>query len=379
MTQTLSFAGSDLNLFSPSELHEADVNRFRYQLTRLAASGFNMVQMAMAEAYINGLEVPDELLKSMSNGTMPVLFKHFPGLLAPYEWVLKESTQVADSARRLMKVQYDMPQQMLNRMMGDWPDVYPKYSMGLWEHGATDLRESQIHMMDQFIERAEIKDGDNILDFGCGWGCVANYILEKFPNTRITGLNLSRQQCNYMRDKMIDPSSQLSSGRFTLIEGDMNEVEFQEKFDKIISIGVFCHVGNLSQIFERFSSMLSPGGGVLIHIITARIPNNMSSGFTHKYIFPHGRYWHHDALPSHSQHLKTVKRWYINGINYHQTLASWLQRFDASQGDIKLLNYGIPYQRFRRIWRFYLILLGTIFAACDGEYNGNGQYLMVPR
>jgi cyclopropane-fatty-acyl-phospholipid synthase len=93
-----------------------------------------------------------------------------------------------------------------------------------------------------------------------------------------------------MRDKMIDPSSQLSSGRFTLIEGDMNEVEFQEKFDKIISIGVFCHVGNLSQIFERFSSMLSPGGGVLIHIITARIPNNMSSGFTHKYIFPHGRY-----------------------------------------------------------------------------------------
>ena len=379
MTQTLSFAGSDLNLFSPSELHEADVNRFRYQLTRLAASGFNMVQMAMAEAYINGLEVPDELLKSMINGTMPVLFKHFPGLLAPYEWVLKESTQVADSARRLMKVQYDMPQQMLNRMMGDWPDVYPKYSMGLWEHGATDLRESQIHMMDQFIERAEIKDGDNILDFGCGWGCVANYILEKFPNTRITGLNLSRQQCNYMRDKMIDPSSQLSSGRFTLIEGDMNEVEFQEKFDKIISIGVFCHVGNLSQIFERFSSMLSPGGGVLIHIITARIPNNMSSGFTHKYIFPHGRYWHHDALPSHSQHLKTVKRWYINGINYHQTLASWLQRFDASQGDIKLLNYGIPYQRFRRIWRFYLILLGTIFAACDGEYNGNGQYLMVPR
>ena len=117
MTQTLSFAGSDLNLFSPSELNEADVNRFRYQLTRLAASGFNTVQMAMAEAYINGLEVPDELLKSMINGTMPVLFKHFPGLLAPYEWVLKESTQVADSARRLMKVQYDMPQQMLNRMM----------------------------------------------------------------------------------------------------------------------------------------------------------------------------------------------------------------------------------------------------------------------
>ena len=366
MTQTLSFA-------------ESDLNRIPYQLTRLAASGLNTLQLAMAEAYINGLETPDELIKSMINATMPVLFRQYPGLLAPYEWVLKESTQVADSPRQLMEIQYDRPQEMLNRMIGSWPDVYPKYSMGYWEHGATDLRESQIHMMDQVIERAEIEDGDSILDFGCGWGSVANYVLRKFPNSQLTGLNLSQQQCMYMREKMADPTSELSSGRFTLIEGDMNEVVFQEKFDRILSIGVFCHVGNLSQILERFSTMLNPGGRVFIHIITARIPNNMSSGFTHKYIFPHGRYWNHDALPSRSQHLQTVKRWYINGMNYHQTIASWLARFDASQEDIKDLDYGMSYPRFRRIWRLYLILLGTIFAVCDGEYNGNGQYLMVPR
>lgn len=379
MTQALSFPESDLNLFSPSNLHEESIHGFRYPLTRLAASGLNTLQMAMAETYVNGLEIPDQLFRSILNGTMPVLFKQYPGLLAPYEWVLKESIPVAESSRQLMNVQYDLPPEMMNRMMGDWPDVYPKYSMGLWEHGATDLRESQIHMMDQFIERAEIRDGDKILDFGCGWGCVPNYILKKFPNTTITGLNLSRQQCSYIRQKMSDPRSQLSSGRFTLIEGDMNEVEFQEKFDRIISIGVFCHVGNLTQILERFSTMLNPGGKVLIHIITVRIPNNMSSGFTHKYIFPNGRYWNHDAIPSRSLHLKTIKRWYINGTNYHQTLSSWLERFDASQEDIKELDYGMPYQRFRRIWRFYLILLGTIFSVCDGEYNGNGQYLLEPR
>lgn len=379
MTQALSCPESDLNLFSPNDLHDDSANRFRYQLTRMAATGLNALQMAMAESYINGLEISDEAFRSILHGTMPILFKHYPELLAPYEWVLKESTQIANSSRRLMKIQYDMPQEMLNRMMGDWPDIYPKYSMGLWEHGATDLRESQMHMMDQFIERAEITDGDNILDFGCGWGSVPNYILSKFPNVRISGLNLSHQQCEYMRKKMDDPTSHLSSGRFTLIEGDMNEVEFQENFDKIVSIGVFCHVGNLTQILEKFATILNPGGRVLIHIITARIPNNMSSGFTHKYIFPHGRYWSHDALPSHSQHLRTVKRWYINGMNYHRTLASWLKRFDDSQEDIRTLDYGMPYPRFRRVWRFYLILLGTIFAVCDGEYNGNGQYLMVPR
>jgi cyclopropane-fatty-acyl-phospholipid synthase len=103
----------------------------------------------------------------------------------------------------------------------------------------------------------------------------------------------------------------------------------------------------------------------------------MSSGFTHKYIFPHGRYWNYDAVPSHDRDLKTIKRWYLNGINYHKTLGDWLQRFDESQAIVKELDYGMDYAKFRRIWRFYLLFLGTTFATCDGEYNGNGQYLLT--
>jgi hypothetical protein len=54
-----------------------------------------------------------------------------------------------------------------------------------------------------------------------------------------------------------------------------------------------------------------------------------------------------------------------------------LHRFDANQSEFQSLGYGMDYARFRRIWRFYLLLLGTIFATCDGEYNGNGQYLLT--
>jgi cyclopropane-fatty-acyl-phospholipid synthase len=232
-------------------------------------------------------------------------------------------------------------------------------------------------MIDDVIEKLDIKDGDNILDFGCGWGCVPNYILSKFPNVKFTGLNLSHEQCEYIRHKMQDPESYLSSGRFTLYEGDLNDAKFETKFDKILSIGVFCHVGNLTQAFQKLAAFLKDDGKVFIHIITVRIPNNMSSGFTHKYIFPHGRYWNYDAIPSHNRDLKTIQRWYMNGINYHKTLTAWLQRFDENQEEFKHLYYGIGYPRFRRIWRFYLLLLGTIFATCDGEYNGNGQFLMI--
>ncbi len=363
--------------YVPRTSNLATQNPIEYKATRLMAGALNVAQMALAEAYISGLEIPDDLFRSMMDTSMSMLFQHAPGLLAPYEWVLQESDQLAESSRALMQVQYDLPQAMLNQMLGDWPLIYPKYSMGLWEDGAADLEQSQIQMIDRVIERLEIVDGDRILDFGCGWGCVPNYIMSKFPNVRFTGLNLSHHQCEYIRQKMQDPNSYLSSGRFILHEGDLNEAQFDEKFDKILSIGVFCHIGNLTNAFQKLASLLTPDGKVFIHLITARIPNNMSSGFTHKYIFPHGRYWNYNAIPTHDHDLKTVSQWYVNGINYHKTFAAWLQRFDDSQPTVKYLDYGMDYAKFRRIWRFYLLMLGASFATCDGEYNGNGQYLLT--
>jgi cyclopropane-fatty-acyl-phospholipid synthase len=348
-----------------------------HKATRLLASVLNASQMALAEAYINGLEIPDAVFRSMMHSSMPILFQHAPGLLAPYQWVLEESDRLAESSQELMELQYNLPQKMLNTMLGDSSTIYPKYSMGLWEQGATSLEASQIAMIDQVIDRLGIVDGDHILDFGCGWGCVPNYIMSKFPNVRFTGLNLSHEQCEYMRHRMQDPTSQLSSDRFTLHEGDLNDAQFTEKFDKILSIGVFCHVGNLTNVFQKLASFLKSDGKVFIHIITARIPNNMSSGFTHKYIFPHGRYWNYEAIPNHNKDLKTIDQWYLNGMNYHQTFTAWLQRFDDAQSEVRSLDYGMEYAKFRRIWRFYLLLLGTAFATCDGEYNGNGQYLLT--
>jgi cyclopropane-fatty-acyl-phospholipid synthase len=348
-----------------------------YKASRGAVKVVNAAQMAVAEAYINGFEVPDAVLRSLFDTFMPILFKYFPSLLAPYDWVLKETDHLAEGSRDLMKLQYDLPQAMLNTMLGDGKLIYPKYSMALWEKGAANLEQAQMQMIDDVIEKLEIKDGDNILDFGCGWGCVPNYILSKFPNVKFTGVNLSHEQCEYMRGKMQDPESYLSSGRFTLYEGDLNDAFFDTKFDKILSIGVFCHVGNLTKAFQKLASFLKEDGKLFIHIITVRTPNNISSVYTHKYIFPHGRYWNFDAVPSHNKDLKTIQRWYLNGYNYSTTFANWLKNFDDNQATNKQLDYGIEYAKFRRIWRFYLIWFVRNFASCNGEYNGNGQFLLT--
>ena len=348
-----------------------------HQITRGLVRVANTLQMAVAESYINGLEVPDSPLRALCDAYAHTTLKYFPSLLVPYEWVLRETDNLAEGSKDLMRVQYDLPQQMLNRMLGDGKLVYPKYSVGLWEKGAVNLEQSQMHMIDDMIVKLNIQDGDNILDFGCGWGCVPNYIMSRFPNVRFTGLNLSHEQCEYMRRKMQDPESHLSSGRFTLIEGDLNDIEFEEKFDKVLSVGVFCHVGNLTKSFEKLAACLKPGGVFFLHIITVRLPNNISSAFTHKYIFPHGRYWNFDAVPSHNRDLKTVKRWYLNGMNYFTTGVTWLKNFDGSYEYVRGLDYGMDFAKFRRIWRFYLIFLSSMFSSCDGEINGNGQFLMI--
>lgn len=357
----------DINLKSP----------FAYQATRAVIALFNAIQMAGSEAYINGLAVPDAVLKSLLNNAVSIIYKHFPSLLVAYDWVLKESENLAEGSRELMKIQYDLPKEMFSLLLGEGTLLYPKYTMALWEKGASNLEQAQMHMLDDVIEKVGIKDGDEILDLGCGWGSASHYILSKFPNSKVTALNLSHEQCEYMRQKMQDPQSHLSSGRFTLYEKDFNEAKFETKFDKILAIGLFEHVGNLTNSFKKLASFLKDDGKVFIHIITCRLPYNITHPFIQQYVFPNMRVWSYDVIPSCNQDIKTIDQWYLNGANYSKTLRNWLKKFDENQEKIQALDYGMNYTKFRKIWRLYLLLCIAYFDGCYGEILGNGQYLMV--
>ncbi|MEH1859555.1 MAG: class I SAM-dependent methyltransferase [Nostoc sp.] len=357
-----------------------DVNNksgIAYQASRTAIAGFNAILMAGAEVYINGLKIPDPLLKALLNLSIQISYKYFPALLVPYEWLLQESDRLAEGSHELMKVQYNLPEKMFSLILKETELLYPKYTMALWEKGASNLEQAQIDMLDDLIAKAGIEDGDEILDLGCGWGSASNYILSRFPHVKVTALNLSHEQCEYIRKKMQDPSSYLSSDRFTLYEKDFNDIDLENKFDKIIAIGLFEHVGNLTKSFSKLASILKDDGKVLIHIITTKLPDNITHPFINKYIFPNMRVWNYDVIPKINTDLKTINRWYLNGDNYSKTLRNWLMNFDQNQAKIKDLNYGMNYAKFCRMWRLYLLLCIQYFDGCNGEILGNGQYLLV--
>ena len=338
----------------------------------------NGIQMLFAESYINGLVIPDELCLKLLTSSTAFFYKNLPSLMIAYDWVTKESDRLAEGSEELMDIQYNLSEQMFKLMLGESEIMYPKYTMALWEKGAANIEQAQIAMVDDVIEKAGIVDGDEILDLGCGWGSAANYILQKFPHARVTALNLSHGQCEYIRKQINNPNSPFSSDRFTLCEADFNDIVFAQKFDKIIAIGLLEHIGNLTKSLQKIASFLKPDGKVFIHIISTRLSHNFWPPFIQKYIFPYARVWHYDFIPNCNKDLKIIDRWYINGLNYAQTLRAWLKNFDAHQDVIKNLDFGMDYARFRRIWRLYLIWCVAYFEAGQGNYLGNGQYLLVP-
>jgi cyclopropane-fatty-acyl-phospholipid synthase len=337
--------------------------------SRLATTG--------TEAYINGLEIPDAALKSLLAASVQTHYNYFPELLVPYEWLSQESDHLAEDPQHLMQIQYNLPKTLFQLMLGEGALMYPKYTMALWDKGADNLEQAQLQMLDDVIEKLGIEDGDEILDLGCGWGSASHYILARFPNTRVTAVNLSHQQCDYIRQKMQVPESHLSSDRFRLYEADFNDVQFETKFDKIIAIGLFEHIGNLTKSCQKLATYLKDDGKVFIHIISTQLPCNITHPFINQHIFPNMRVWNCDVLPQTNQDLKTISQWYINGTNYAQTLRVWLQNFDDHQTQLQGLNYGMSYGKFRRMWRLYLLLCIQFFEYGAGEMLGNAQYLLV--
>ncbi|MGF1589216.1 MAG: SAM-dependent methyltransferase [Pleurocapsa sp.] len=375
MTSTDNIEQSNLSL---SVNHQnVQQNSVAKQFKPLMVKPINGIQLLFAESYINGLEISDALCLKLLTNTTAFFYKNLSSLMIAYDWVTKESDRLAEGSEELMDIQYNLPEQMFKLMLGESELMYPKYTMALWSKGASNLEAAQISMLDDVIEKAQIADGDEILDLGCGWGSAANYILQKFPNAKVTSLNLSHEQCEYIRKQIHNPHSSFNSDRFTLCEADFNDLVLPQKFDKIIAIGLFEHIGNLTKSFAKVASFLKPEGKVFIHIISSSLNHNFWPPFIQKYIFPYARVWHYDFIPNCNQDLKTIDRWFINGLNYAKTLRAWLKNFDENQDVIKTLDFGMDYTRFRRIWRLYLLWCIAYFEAGQGDVLGNGQYLMV--
>ncbi|MDH7528362.1 MAG: cyclopropane fatty acyl phospholipid synthase, partial [Ignavibacteria bacterium] len=229
-------------------------------------------------------------------------------------------------------------------------DKRMNYSCAYWKD-ATNLDEAQENKLELICKKLYLKPGMRVLDIGCGWGAFAKYAAEKY-GVEVVGITVSKEQLKLAKE--------LCDGLPVEIRlQDYREVN--EKFDRIVSIGMFEHVGykNYREYFKIAAKNLKDDGIFLLHTIGSNISTKSTDAWTHKYIFPNG------MLPSLAQISKTVENLFVIedvhnfGADYDKTLMAWYNNFKNNWHKLKD-KYG---ERFYRMWEYFLLSCAGAFRA----------------
>ena len=233
-----------------------------------------------------------------------------------------------------------------------------QYSCAYFPTGEETLEEAQAAKKRHLAAKLLLRPGDQVLDIGCGWGGLA-LEFARTAGAKVKGITLSKQQLDVARQRanQTEGSDQVS---FHLL--DYREID--EQFDRIVSVGMFEHVGraHFDEFFDSVARMLKPDGVALIHSIGRRARKGGSDPWVSKYIFP-GSY-----IPAISEVMAAVEQsglWAtdveILRLHYAETLRHWFERFQQSRAKAR----AIYDERFCRMWEYYL-------AGCEmGFRHGN--------
>jgi cyclopropane-fatty-acyl-phospholipid synthase (EC 2.1.1.79) len=237
-----------------------------------------------------------------------------------------------------------------------WLDESLTYSCAFFKSNDSTLEEAQQEKRKIIYEKLQLKEGDRLLDIGCGWGSI---ILEaaRLYDVDTVGITVSKQQYDYVKKKIKEYNLEQKVKVFLLHYEDLPKLGL--KFNKIVSVGMFEHVGKgrHRKFFEVVSSILEEGGLFLLHTI-GKVHPSTQSRWIRKYIFPGG------YLPSIEEVLRATKGLDFNlidldnwRIHYYFTLKEWLRRF-YRVSDYVIEKYG---KDFYRMWELYLTASAVSF------------------
>lgn len=280
-------------------------------------------------------------------------------LLLPVVKAKVLNLQTKSRAFQVGKVHYDLGNEFFQHML----DARMVYTCGYWRHAA-NLDEAQQAKLDLVCRKIGLEAGMRVLDIGCGWGSFAKFAAEEY-GARVVGITISEQQASLARD--------LCAGLPVEIRlQDFREVN--ESFDRIVSLGMFEHVGhkNHRRYMQVARRCLDEDGLFLLQCIGDNITTAVADPWISKYIFPNG------DLPSLAQITRAVEGLFIIedlhnfGADYDKTLLAWFANFDRAWTRFKA-QYG---QRFYRMWKFYLL-------SCAGSFRARRiqlwQIVFAPR
>ena len=247
-----------------------------------------------------------------------------------------------------------------------------KYSSCYYPTGTETLDQAEEAMLALYGERAQLADGQRILELGCGWGSLTLWMAERYPNARITGVSNSRTQ----REHILGQAAARGLGNVEIITTDVNRLELPEgAFDRVVSIEMFEHMRNYRTLLGNIARWLAPGGQLFVHIFVHRhlmYPFEVEGedNWMGRYFFTGGLMPSADTLLHFQEALALEERWLVPGTHYERTANHWLQNQDAHADEVlRVLAtcYGErDAARWAQRWRMFWMACAELFGYRNG-------------
>lgn len=246
------------------------------------------------------------------------------------------------------KEHYDLGNDLFSRML----DPFMQYSCGYWKE-ASNFEDAQQAKLKMICEKLQLKPGMRVLDIGCGWGGLGQYMAQYY-SVSVTGVTISAEQ-----QKMAQ--ARCEGLDVTILLQDYRDLD--DCFDRIVSVGMFEHVGpkNYATWFSVVERNLKPDGLVLLYTIGSQKTDNNVDPWIDKYIFPNGCLPSVRHIASGSETHFVMEDWHNFAADYDRTLMAWHSRFLACWPDIAE-NYS---DRFKKMFSYYLNACAGAFRARD--------------
>ena len=314
------------------------------------------------EAYTNGsvliengslTEFLDIILKNVGRGEINFYsrvlnqLKGFYRSLTNFNLIKKSKQNVAHH--------YDISEKLYDLFL----DKNRQYSCAYFKNENETLEQAQENKMNHIIKKLNLKPNQRVLDIGSGWGTLAIEIAKK-SKCEVVGITLSENQLKYSKQKAKELNLE-NQVDFRLIDYR----QLNEKFDRIVSVGMFEHVGRkfYQTYFNTVSKLLNDNGVALIHTIGSSMPPRNPHPWITKYIFPGG------YTPSLSEVSLPIEKsglivtdLEVLRMHYAYTLRNWKERFLSKKNEV-LEMFD---ERFLRMWEFYL-------AGCEMAFKWGDQ------
>ena len=274
---------------------------------------------------------------------------------------------------------YEVPAAFFDLMLGP----RRKYSCCYYETSNSTLAEAEECALRKTASNADLRDGMDILELGCGWGSLSLWMAEQYPSSRITAVSNSNSQRAYiMRQAEARRLANLS-----VITCDMNSFQADKTFDRVVSIEMFEHMSNWRELLARVRTWIKPGGHLFLHVFTHRaapyrFDHRDKSDWIAQHFFTGGIMPCHDLAQNFPDLFAVDAEWRWNGTHYARTARDWLANMDRNeQACDQLLRdvYGKDAKLWHRRWRLFLLATEGLFGYRDGSEWGVSHYRMSPR